>query len=109
MPDAIITDEQAAEMRLQLAAFDRQKAYDAALARHQVYLAIKPIVDSDAFIAIHQQLADFRANGPKDDSYFGIGIEAVYQGMTGLGINVAQWVEPTPPVTLQPAAEGGGA
>ncbi|NLS28149.1 hypothetical protein S2M10_31580 [Sphingomonas sp. S2M10] len=99
MPNPIITDEQAAEMREQLAVYEREKAYQAALARHQVYLAVKPLVESEAFIGIHQQLADIRANGPKDDSFFGIGIEAVFQGMTGLGINVANWVEPVAPTS----------
>lgn len=94
---SMITDEQATEMRQQLAAYEAQKAYEAQLARHKVYLAAKPIVESDAFVAIHQQLADLRANGPKDDSFFGIAIEAIYQGMTGLGINVATWVGPIAP------------
>lgn len=76
MADPIITDEQAAAMREQLAAYERQKAYEASLARHQVYLAVKPIVESDAYIGIHQQLSELRANGPKDDSFFGISIEA---------------------------------
>mgnify|MGYP005984153955 CR=1 FL=1 len=97
MPTPIINDEQAAEMREQLAAYERRKAYEAALARHQVYLAIKPLVDSQAFISIHQQIDQFRAEGPKDDSYFGVGIEAIYQGMTALGIQVANWTEPTEP------------
>jgi hypothetical protein len=105
----IITDEQAAQMREQLATWERQKAYQAALARHQLYLAVKPIVESEAFIDIHQQLTELRANGPKDDSFFGIGIEAVYQGMTGLGINVAQWVDPTAPTDAQPPAGDAGA
>ncbi len=109
LTQTIITDEQAAELRQQLAAYEQQKAYEAALARQAVYLAVKPIVESDAFIAIHQQLSELRANGPKDDSFFGIGIEAVYQGMTGLGINVATWVEPVAPTTAQPPAQGGGA
>jgi len=104
MPNPIITDEQAATMREQLAAYERQKAYEASLARHQLYLAVKPIVESDAFIDVHQQLAEIRANGPKDDSFFGIGIEAIYQGMTGLGINVVQWVEPIDPAQGTAAA-----
>lgn len=107
MTDPIITDAQAAEMREQLAAYERQKAYEAALARHEVYLGIKPLVDSEAFISIHQQIEDFRANGPKDDSYFGVAIEAIYQGMTALGIQIANWTEPTAPAA--PTAPNAGA
>ncbi|WP_313534407.1 hypothetical protein [Sphingomonas sp.] len=109
LDQTIITDEQAADMRAKLAAYERQKAYEAAQARHQLYLAVKPIVESDAFISIHQQLAELRANGPKDDSFFGIGVEAIYQGMTGLGINVAQWIAPMPPSSAEPPAAEGGA
>ncbi|KTF70688.1 hypothetical protein ACNFJ7_02265 [Sphingomonas sp. HT-1] len=101
----VITDEQAAVMREQLAAYERQKAYEAALARHQLYLALLPLVNSDHFIAIHQQLSAIRSDGPKNDSFFGVSLEAIYQGMTSMGVQVANWVEPVAPTPATPEAE----
>ena len=106
MSDNTITDEQAQAMRDQLAAYEQQKAFEAAERRHQVYLAIKPLVESEEFILVHEQITALRENGPKDDSFFGIGLDAVYHGMTGLGVNVANWqapVSPNTPVPLPPA------
>jgi hypothetical protein len=107
---SIPTDEQANAMREQLARYERQKAYDAAMARNALYLALKPLVESDEFIAVHQAVAAIQENGPKDDMFFGIGLSAVYNGMTNLGIQCANWQEPVDPnapvVTPTPAAEG---
>lgn len=106
----IPTDEQANAMREQLARYERQKAYEAAMARNALYLALKPLVESDEFIALHQQITDIRDNGPKDDMFFGIGLEAIYNGMTNLGIQCANWQEPVDPnapvVTPTPGSEG---
>ncbi len=99
-----ITDEQAQEMRTRLAHYERQKAYEAALQRHEVYLAIKPLVESDAFIDVHEQITAIRNDGPKDDSFFGIAIEAIYNGMTGLGLQVANWTAPVDPDAPTPVA-----
>jgi hypothetical protein len=106
----IPTDEQANAMREQLSRYERQKAYEAAMARNALYLALKPLVESDDFIALHQQITDLRDNGPKDDMFFGIGLEAIYNGMTNLDIQCANWQEPVDPnapvVTPTPAVEG---
>lgn len=106
----IPTDEQADAMREQLARYERQKAYEAAMSRNALYLAIKPLVESEEFIALHQQITSIRDNGPKDDMFFGIGLEAIYNGMTNLGIQCANWQEPVDPnapvVTPTPATEG---
>ena len=99
-----ITDEQAQEMRTRLAHYERQKAYETALQRHEVYLAIKPLVESDAFIDLHEQIAAIRNDGPRDDSFFGIAIEAIYNGMTGLGLQVANWTAPADPDAPTPVA-----
>lgn len=101
----IITDAEAAQMREQLAAYERQKAYEVALERHQLYLALRLIVDSDEFISLRQQLTQLRATGAQDDGLFGIGLEAMYQGMASLGIQVANWVEPVAPTPATPEAE----
>jgi len=106
----IPTDEQANAMRDQLARYERQKAYEAAMARNELYRALLPIVNSDEFVSLYQQIADIRDNGPKDDMFFGIGLEAIYNGMANLGIQCANWQEPVDPnapvVTPTPAAEG---
>lgn len=92
-----ITDEQAQAMRDQLALYERRKAYQAAQARDALYQVLKPIVESEEFIALHQQMADINANGPHDDNFFGIGVSAVYNGMTNLGIQCANWTTPVDP------------
>lgn len=91
-------------MPTRLAHYERQKAYEAALQRHKVYLAIKPLVESDAFIDLHEQIAAIRNDGPRDDSFFGIAIEAIYNGMTGLGLQVANWTAPVDPDAPTPVA-----
>lgn len=106
-----ITDQQAQEMREALARYERQKAYEAALLRHAVYLAIKSLVESDEFISVHQQIVELRANGPTDDMFFGLGMDAIYNGMTNLGTQVANWqapVDPNAPVAPAPTPEGTG-
>lgn len=98
----IITSEQAQEMRKALAAYEQNEAYKIALKRHELFALLQPIVDSDDFISIHEQVSELRNNGPKDDMFFGIGLEAIYNGMTNLGIQVANWttpVDPSAPVT----------
>jgi hypothetical protein len=107
---SIPTAEEAAAMRMSLARFDQNEAYRFAMERHALYLALKPLVESDEFIAVHQAIAAIQENGPKDDMFFGIGLSAVYSGMTNLGIQCANWQEPVDPnapvVTPTPAAEG---
>lgn len=108
-----ITDEQAQAMRDQLALYERRKAYQAALLRDAVFEALLPIVNSDAFQSVHQQITALRETGPKDDAFFGIGIDAVFHGMTSLGRQVASWttpVDPDAPVTPAPTptTEGTG-
>ncbi|WP_242152602.1 hypothetical protein [Sphingomonas sp. BAUL-RG-20F-R05-02] len=97
MPTETITDDQAAALREQLALYERQKAYQAALARNALCLVLKPIVESEEFIDLHQKISDIRDNGPKDDMFFGIPLDAIFNGMTGLGIQVANWTAPVDP------------
>ena len=104
-----LTPELEQEYREALAKQEQMRAYQAALIRHQLYLALKPIVDSDEFISIHQQITALRDTGPKDDMFFGIGLDAVYNGMTNLGIQVANWTAPIDPnasTPTPPAPEG---
>lgn len=93
----ILTDAEANEVRQQLYRYENQKAYEAALKRHDAYLAVEPIVSSPEFETLRAMVLALRETGPKDDGYFGIGIEAVHNGMTNLGIQVANWKPPVDP------------
>lgn len=104
-----LTPEQEQEYREALAKQEQMRAYQAALLRHQLYLALKPIVDSDEFIDLHEKITALRNTGPKDDAFFGIGVDAVYNGMTNLGIQCANWTAPVDPnatTPTPPAPEG---
>lgn len=92
-----LTPELEQEYREALAKQEQMRAYQAALLRHAVYLAIEPIVNSEEFISLHQQISAVRDIGPKDDMFFGIGLDAIYNGMTNLGIQVANWTAPIDP------------
>ena len=112
MTDTTIpTDAQANAMREQLARYERQKAYEAALTRDALFQVLEPVVNSAEFVAIHAQIKDIYENGPKDDQFFGIGLSAIYNGMTNLGIQCANWQTPVDPsapvVTPTPTTEGG--
>ena len=94
----IYTDEQAQEARLQLARYEQQKAYEAAVRRHELFLVIKPVIESEAYMEVHQQLSQLREQGHEDDGFFSNGIDAIYHSMTGLGLTASQWSEPVAPV-----------
>lgn len=101
-----LTPEQEQEYREALARQEQMRSYQAALARHQVYLVIKPLIDSEEFISVHQKIAEFRNTGPKDDAFFGMGVETIYSGMTNLGIQVANWTAPIDPTAPVEVARG---
>lgn len=106
-----LTPEQEQEYREALAKQEQMRAYQAALIRHQLYLVLAPIVQSDEFVDLHQQITALRDTGPKDDAFFGIGVDAIYHGMTNLGIQVANWqtpIDPNAPLPTPPAPEGNG-
>ncbi len=110
-----LTPELEQEYREALAKQEQMRAYQAAVLRHQVYLAIAPLVNSAEFIAVHKQITALRETGPKDDMFFGIGLDAIYNGMTNLGTQVANWtapvdpnapIAPAPKPVATPATEG---
>lgn len=107
-----ITDEQYQQALAVVATMERQKQEEIARRRQAVYELVKPIVESDAFISIHEQVSILRDTGPKDDYFFSLSLDAIYNGMTNLGINVTNWVPPVtgpaPVVTPTPAPEGDG-
>lgn len=106
---SIPSDEQAQAMRQALARYEQQKAYEAALKRQALYEQIAPIVNCEEFIHVFEQIKTVRENGPTDDMFFGIGVDAIYNGMLNLGIQCANWqapVDPNAPVAPAPNPEG---
>jgi hypothetical protein len=99
-----ITAEQAQAMRQQLALYERREAYKSAMLSNAIYAAIKPIVDSPEFIALHEQLVAIRASKPENEHYFGLGLDAICNGMLSLGTSCANWSTPVDPdAPLAPA------
>lgn len=106
-----ITDAEYEAALAVVAMKDRQRQEEIARQRQALFEAVRPLVESEEFIAVHEQVVALRNDGPKDDSFFGIQLEAVYNGMTGLGIQVANWhpivTDPAPqPVLPAPPSEG---
>lgn len=105
----LISDAEEQVMREAIALKERYRVYQSDLVKDQVYRAIKPLIESDEFMALHQQIADLWNNGPRDDHYFSMGIESVFNGMTLMGTYAANWttpIDPTAPPAPTPTAEG---
>lgn len=99
-----ITDEQYQAALAIQAAYDRQRQEEIAAKRQVFYDAVRPLVESAEFIAVHEQIVELRKQGLSDNGFFDLQLDAAYNGMTGLGIQVANWhpIEPQQ-ATLPPA------
>lgn len=83
---------------------DRQRQEEIARKRQVFYDAVRPLVESAEFITVHEQIVELRNQGLNDNGFFDLQLDAAYNGMTGLGIQVANWhpIEPQP-AALPPA------
>ncbi|MCI1143231.1 hypothetical protein MOP88_14420 [Sphingomonas sp. WKB10] len=99
-----ISDEEYQKATATKARYESQQAYKRALVRQTVYDQVKPIVTSAAFLELQTAIKTLRETGPQDDHFFSMGVEAIYNGMNNLRLNVENWSTPVDPdAPLAPA------
>jgi hypothetical protein len=108
--DNRVTEEQFHQALLIQAAYDRQKQEELAARTQLHFERLKPLIESEAFAAVHQHLVDAAA-GLEAGTQFSVHSDALITIMPNLVNVIATWhpiVPPTPmtvPEATAPAAE----